>query len=160
VQREIWAVNPNQTIADVRTLESLVERQISDRKVQTGLFTAFAGLALFMAALGVYGLLSSVVTSRMRELGVRTAMGARRWNLVSLIARDSAVWVICGLVAGLALSVMVSRSMSSLIFGIEPLDWISLITSTFVLGAVAGIAALLPVLRAARVDPMTVLRAE
>jgi putative ABC transport system permease protein len=160
VQREIWAINPNQTIADVRTLESLVEGQISDRKVQTGLFTAFAGLALFMAALGVYGLLSFVVTSRMREFGVRTAMGAQRRDLVSLIARDSAVWVICGLVAGLALSVVVSRSMSSLIYGIEPLDWISLITSTCLLGAVAGIAALLPIWRATRVDAMTVLRAE
>jgi len=160
VRREIWAVNPNQTIADVRTLESLVEGQISGRKVQTGLFTSFAALALFMAALGVYGLLSFVVTSRLRELGVRTAMGAQRRNLVCVIARDSAVWVICGLVAGLALSVIVSRSMSSLIYGIEPLDWISLISSTCVLGAVAAIAALLPVWRATRVDPMTVLRAE
>ena len=160
VQREIWAVNPNQTIADVRTLESIVEGQISGRKVQTGLFTAFAALALFMAALGVYGLLSFVVTSRMRELGVRTAMGAKRRDLVYLIAGDSAVWVICGLVAGLALAVIVSRSMTSLIYGVKPLDWISLITSTCVLGAVASIAALFPVWRATRVDPMTVLRAE
>jgi predicted permease len=160
VQREIWAVNPNQTIADTRTLERIVEGQISDRKVQTGLFAAFAGLALFMAALGVYGLLSFVVTSRTRELGVRAAMGAGRRDLVSLIAGDSAVWVICGLVVGLALAVIVSRSMSSLVYGVEPLDWISLITSTCVLGTVAGIAALLPVWRATRVDPMTVLRAE
>jgi predicted permease len=160
VQREIWAVNPNQTIADVRTLESIVEGQISGRKVQTGLFTAFAGLALFMAALGVYGLLSFVVTSRTRELGVRTAMGAQRRDLVSLIARDSAVWVACGLVGGLALAVIVSRSMSSLIYGVEPLDWISLTASTCVLSAVAGLAALFPVWRATGVDPMTVLRAE
>jgi predicted permease len=160
VQREIWAVNPNQTIADVRTLESIVEGQISPRKVQTGLFTTFAGLALFMAALGVYGLLSFVVTSRMRELGVRTAMGAQGRDLVSLIVGDSAVWVACGLVGGLALAAIVSRSMSSLLYGVEPLDWISLITSTCVLGAVAGIAALLPVWRATRVDPMTVLRAD
>jgi predicted lysophospholipase L1 biosynthesis ABC-type transport system permease subunit len=160
VQREIWAVNPNQTIADVRTLESLVEGQISDRKVQTGLFTAFAGLALFMAALGVYGLLSFVVTSRLRELGVRTAMGAQRRDLVSLIARDSALWVICGLAAGLVLAAIVSRSMSSLIYGVEPLDWMSLITATCVLGTVAGAAALFPVWRATRVDPMAVLRAE
>jgi putative ABC transport system permease protein len=160
VQREIWAVNPNQTIADVRTLESIVEAQISDRKLQTGLFTAFAGLALFMAALGVYGLLSFVVTSRMRELGVRTAMGARRRDLVSLIAGDSAVCVICGLVAGLVLSVIVSRSMTTLIYGVEPLDWMSLITSASVLGTVACIAALFPVWRATRVDPVTVLRAE
>jgi ABC-type antimicrobial peptide transport system permease subunit len=113
-----------------------------------------------MAALGVYGLLSFVVTSRTRELGVRAAMGAGRRDLVSLIAGDSAVWVICGLVVGLALAVIVSRSMSSLVYGVEPLDWISLITSTCVLGTVAGIAALLPVWRATRVDPMTVLRAE
>jgi ABC-type antimicrobial peptide transport system permease subunit len=85
--------------------------------VQTGLFTAFAGLALVMAALGVYGLLSLVVTSRTRELGVRTAVGAQRRDLVSLIARDSAVWVACGLGGGLALAVIVSRSMSSLIYG-------------------------------------------
>jgi ABC-type antimicrobial peptide transport system permease subunit len=87
-------------------------------------------------------------------------MGAQRRNLVSLIARDSAVWVASGLVGGLALAAIVSRSMSSLIFGVEPLDWMSLTTSTCVLGVAAGIAALVPVWRATRVDPMTVLRAE
>ena len=160
VQREIWAVNPNQTIANVRTLESIVDGQISDRKVQTGLLTTFAGLALFMAALGVYGLLSFVVTSRTRELGVRAAMGAQRRDLVSLVARDSAVWVACGLVVGVALAMIVSRSMSSLIYGVEPLDWISLTSSMSVLATVAGLAALLPVWRATRVDAMTVLRTE
>ena len=73
---------------------------------------------------------------------------------------DSVVWVGCGLAGGLALAVIVSRSMSSLIYGVEPLDWISLTTSTCVLGAVAALAALFPVWRATRVDPMTVLRAE
>jgi putative ABC transport system permease protein len=160
VQREIWAVNPNQAISSVRTLESVVEGQISGRKLQTGLFTAFAGLALFMAALGVYGLLSFAVTSRTRELAVRTAMGAQRGDLVSLIMGDSAVWVGSGLAGGLALAAIVSRSMSSLIYGVEPLDWISLTASTCVLGTVAGLAALLPVWRATRVDPMTALRAE
>jgi len=160
VQREIWAVNPNQTIANVRTLESIVNGQIADRKVQTALFTAFAGLALFMAALGVYGLLSFVVTSRMRELGVRAAMGAQRRDLVSLIARDSAAWVACGLVVGVAFAMIVSRSMSSLIYGVEPLDWISLMSSSSVLAMAAGLAAMLPAWRATRVDPMTVLRAE
>jgi predicted permease len=160
VQREIWAVNPNQTISSIRTLESVVDGQISGRKVQTELFTAFAALALFMAALGVYGLLSFVVTSRTRELGVRAAMGARRGDLVSLIARDSAGWVACGLAGGMALAMLVSRSMSSLIYGVTPLDWISLTTSTGVLSAVAGIAALFPVWRATQVNPISVLRAE
>jgi ABC-type antimicrobial peptide transport system permease subunit len=160
VRREIWAVDPNLAISDVRTLETIVEGQIADRKVQTGLFTAFAGLALFMAALGVYGLLSFVVTSRMRELGVRTAMGAQRRDLVSLIARDSAIWVACGLAGGLALAMVVSRSMSAIIYGIEPLDWVSLATSWSVLAIVAGLAALLPVWRATRVDPVMVLRVD
>jgi putative ABC transport system permease protein len=160
VQREIWAVNPDQTIANVATLEQIVDGQIAGRKVQTGLFTAFAGLALFMAALGVYGLLSFVVASRTRELGVRIAMGAQRRDLVSLIAGAGAVWVVCGLAGGLALAVIVSRSMRSLIYGVEPLDWMSLMTSACVLGTAAAVAALFPVWRATRVDPMRALRAE
>jgi putative ABC transport system permease protein len=160
VRREIWALNPDQTINDMRTLESLVDGQLADRKTQTGLFTAFAGLALFMAALGVYGLLSFVVTSRTRELGVRAAMGAQRRDLVSLVARDSAVWVGCGLAGGLAVSTIVSRTMTSLIYGVTPLDWMSLTTSTCVLCTAAGIAALVPVWRATRVDPAAVLRTE
>jgi ABC-type antimicrobial peptide transport system permease subunit len=160
VQREIWAVNPNQTIANEQTLESVVERQIADRKVQTGLFTTFGGLALFMAALSVYGLLSFLVASRTRELGVRAAIGAQRRDLVALIAGDSAVWIGCGLAGGLALAVIVSRSMSSLIYGVEPLDWVSLAASVCLLGTVGAIAALRPVWRATRLDPVTVARAE
>ena len=87
----LQAVDPGFRVDNVRTLESIVEGQISNRKVLTGLLTSFAGLALLMAALGVYGLLSFVVTSRTRELGVRTAMGAQRRDLVSLVAKDSIV---------------------------------------------------------------------
>jgi len=160
VRQEIWAVNPNQTIANVRTLESIVEGQISERKVQTGLFTTFGGLALFMTALGIYGLISFVVTSRRHELGVRAALGAQPLDLVSLIAGDSVWWVICGLISGVALAAIVGRSMRTILYGVGPLDWISLIVSACVLGAVAGIAALIPVWRATQADPMTVLRAE
>ena len=87
-------------------------------------------------------------------------MGAGRGDLVALIARDSAVWVACGLVGGLALAAIVSRSMSSLVFGVKPLDWVSLASSWSVLALAAGLASLVPVWRATRVDPMTVLRAE
>jgi predicted permease len=160
VEREIRAVNPNQTISDVRTLESVVGEQIVGRRVQTALFTIFGGLALFMAALGVYGLFSFVVRSRLRELGVRAAMGAQRRDLVALIARDSSASVVWGLGAGLALAAAVSRSMSNLIYGVEPLDWVSLASASSMLAAVAGFAALVPVWHAMRADPMTVLRVE
>ena len=79
---------------------------------------------------------------------------------VSLVARDSAVWVGCGLAGGLALATIVSRTMTSLIYGVKPLDWMSLTTSTCVLCMAAGVAALVPVWRATRVDPAAVLRTE
>ena len=143
----------------MRTLESIVDDQISGRKVQTVLFTAFGGLALFMAALGVYGLLSFVVTSRRRELGVRAAMGAQRGDLVALIAREGALWVACGLVGGLALAVIISRSMSSLVYGVKPLDWVSLAVPAPSWRSSQGWRHCSRH-RATHVDPMTVLRAE
>ena len=88
------------------------------------------------------------------------AVGAQRWDLVTLILGDSAVWVGSGLVGGIVLAAIVSRSMSSLIYGVEPLDWISLSASTCVLGSAAALAALVPVWRSTRLDPMTVLRKE
>jgi len=160
VQHEIWAVNPNQAISDVGTLEDIVDAQIAGRKVQTVLFTTFSGVSLFMAALGVYGLLSFVVTSRTRELGVRAAIGARKLDLVRLITGDSAGSIGAGLTGGLVLAAIVSQAMRSLVYGVEPLDWISLASSACLLGTVAGLAALVPVWRATRVDPMAVLRAE
>ena len=87
-------------------------------------------------------------------------MGAQRRDLVSLIARDSVVWVACGLAGGVALAMIVSRSMSSVLYGVEPLDLVSLATSSSVLATVAALAALLPVWRATRVNPMAVLRGE
>jgi predicted permease len=160
VQREIWAINPNQPVADIRTLDALVDGQIADERVQTGLLTAFSGLALFMAALGIYGLLSFTVAARMREIGVRMALGARRAELVALVSRGSLRWVAAGLVIGAGLALAASRAMSSVIYGVEPWDWRSLVASTVVFGLVGTLAALLPVWRATRIDPVITLRAE
>jgi ABC-type antimicrobial peptide transport system permease subunit len=153
-------MNANQPVADIRTLEALVDGQIADRKVQTGLLSTFAGLALFMAALGVYGLLSFIVAARTRELGVRAALGARGAELVALVSRGSLRWVTAGLVVGVALALATSRAMGSFIYGVEPMDWRSLVASTTVLGLVGIAAALLPVWRATHIDPVIILRAE
>jgi hypothetical protein len=160
LQREIWAINPNQPVADIRTLDALVDGQIADRKVQTGLLSIFSGLALFMAALGVYGLLSFTVAARTRELGVRVALGARGRELVALVSRGSLRWVAAGLMVGIALALATSRAMASLIYGVQPTDWRSLLASTIVLGLVGIGAALLPVWRATRIDPVVIMRAE
>jgi predicted permease len=160
LQDAIWDINPNQPVADIRTLDALVDGQIADRKVQTTLFSTFAGLALFMAALGVYGLLSFTVAARRRELGVRAALGASGRDLVALVSRGSLRWVSAGLVAGAGLALAASRAMGSVIYGVEPMDWTSLFASTVVLGLAAAVAALLPVWRAMRIDPVVILRAE
>jgi predicted permease len=160
LQQTIWAMNPNQPVADIRTLDALVDGQIVGRKVQTSLLSTFAGLALFMAALGVYGLLSFTVAARTRELGVRAALGARGSELVGLVSRGSLRWVVAGLVVGIVLALATSRAMGSLIYGVEPMDWRSLVASTAALGLVGIAAALLPVWRATRIDPVIILRAE
>jgi putative ABC transport system permease protein len=160
LQQTIWTMNANQPVADIRTLDDLVDAQIVDRKVQTGLLSTFAGLALFMAALGVYGLLSFTVAARTRELGVRAALGARAGELVALVSRGSLRWVAAGLAVGVALALATSRAMTSLIYGVEPMDWGSLLVSTAVLGLTGVAAALLPVWRATRIDPVVILRAE
>jgi predicted permease len=160
LQKAIWDINPNQPVADIRTLDALVDGQIADRKVQTTLFSTFAGLALFMAALGVYGLLSFTVAARRREIGVRMAFGARGGDLIALVSKGSLRWVAIGLALGIALALATSRAMDSVIYGVEPMDWTSLIASTVVLGIAALGAALLPVWRATRIDPVVVLRGE
>jgi predicted permease len=160
LQEAIWDINPNQPVADIRTLGALVDGQIADRKVQTTLFSTFAGLALFMAALGVYGLLSFTVAARRREIGVRMAFGARGGDLIALVSKGSLRWVAIGLALGIALALATSRAMDSVIYGVEPMDWTSLIASTVVLGIAALGAALLPVWRATRIDPVVVLRGE
>jgi putative ABC transport system permease protein len=160
LQQTIWSMNAKQPVADIRTLDALVDGQIVDRKVQTSLLSTFAGLALFMAALGVYGLLSFTVAARTRELGLRAALGARGSELVALVSRGSLRWVVAGLVVGIVLALATSRAMGSLIYGVEPMDWRSLVASTAVLGLVGIAAALFPVWRATRIDPVVILRAE
>jgi hypothetical protein len=160
VQREIWAINPNQTIAKRPHARDHCRRTDLDPE---GADRALLDILRAGALHGGARRLRPALVRRdvaTREIGVRTAMGAQRWDLVTLIMRDSVVSVGFGLAGGVVLAVIVSRSMSSLIYGVEPLDVISLATSTGVLGAVAGIAALLRVWRATRIDPMTALRAE
>jgi predicted permease len=160
LQQEVWAINANQPVADIRALDAVVDGQIADRRVHAGLFSIFAALALFMAALGVYGLLAFTVAARTRELGVRAALGARGGDLAGIVAKGSVRWVVAGLVVGVALAIGASRVMSSVIYGVAPLDWTSLIVSTVLLGMTGTGAAFLPVWRATRIDPVTILRSE
>jgi len=160
LRQAVWQIDPNQSVADVRTLDELVDGQIAGRKVQAGLITAFGALGLFMTALGVYGLLSFTVVVRTREIGVRAALGASAGDLVRLVSRSSLLRLGIGLAAGLVLAFAAGRAMRSMIYGVEPLDWLSLSAAIAILGVAGCAAALLPVRRATRIDPAVVLRAE
>ncbi|MGH9161958.1 MAG: ABC transporter permease, partial [Vicinamibacteraceae bacterium] len=122
VQREIWEIDPTQPLSRVQTLDAVVEGQLSPRKLQTTLLGVFAGLALFLAALGIHGVLSFVVAARRREFGVRIAVGAQASNVVVSVFRQSFAWIACGVTLGLAATVLATRALSSLLYGVTPTD--------------------------------------
>jgi predicted permease len=160
LEREVWAINKDQTVSNVRVMDALVDDQIAARKLQATLLTIFAALVVFLAALGVYGLMSFVVTARTQEFGLRLALGADRGRLAAFVARQGLVWFGTGTVIGLAITLAVSRSLAGVLYGVEPLDLVTLMAAVLLLCLVACLASLIPVYRATRVDPLTALRFE
>jgi putative ABC transport system permease protein len=124
------------------------------------LMLAFAGAGLALAALGIYGLLTFVVTLRTREIGVRMALGARTGDIVGIVLREAGPLAAAGAVAGALASLAVSPVLRGLLFGVSPSDPVSILAAPAVLAAVAAAASLLPARRAARVDPSVSLRSE
>jgi ABC-type antimicrobial peptide transport system permease subunit len=122
--------------------------------------TTFAGLAVFLAGLGVYGLMSFVVKARTREFGVRLALGADKRHLAVFVARQGLVWLVAGTVIGLAMTLAVSRTLEGLLFGVESIDPLTLTGAVILLISVGCVASLIPVYRATRTDPLSALRFE
>jgi predicted permease len=160
LEREVWAIDKDQTISNVRLMSAVVDRQISARKAQAAWLAAFAGLVVFLAALGVYGLMSFVVTSRTQEFGVRLALGADRIRLARLVAGQGFVSLAIGAAAGLAITLALTRTLAGLLYGVRPLDPLTLIGAAILLCGVGSAASLLPVYRATRIDPLIAMRSE
>jgi len=118
---------------------------------------AFGGLALFLSATGIYGVLAYLVTQRRREIGIRVALGSSRGKVVQLVVREGCVLVGAGLAAGLAGAVAMQRAIANEVYGVEPLDPLVLVLVMGTLAAVSLLACVIPARRALRVDPMTVL---
>ena len=160
VRRAVWSVNKDQPIVRIATADQLVAQSESTRRFALVLFEAFALVALVLAAAGIYGVLAGTVTERLREIGVRCALGASRRDILTMIVRQGLGLTAVGTVMGIAAAVALSHLMASLLFGISPLDPATYAGVTVALGAVALGACVVPALRAARVDPMETLRAE
>ena len=145
----------------LRTIESVVSRSVADKRFTLLLIGVFGASALLLAALGVYGVISYLVTQRRQEIGVRIALGAQAGDVLTLVLREGAVMAVAGvLLGGVAAFTLLrfTRSMVTLLYGVRPTDPVSFIAVSAVLVVVALFASLIPAYRAARIDPMTVMR--
>ncbi len=147
-------------VTDETTLQDLVTGSMGDERFRTSLLTGFAGVAVFLAALGIYGVLGYFVSQRSRELGIRLALGAQPRALFGLVVAQGMKPVVVGAAIGLAGAVAITTLMQSLLFGVSPLDPATYAMAAAALAAVAMAACALPALRAMRVNPLTALRDE
>jgi putative ABC transport system permease protein len=156
----IWAVNPNQTIYRAATLDELVQITVSPRRFALAVVAGFAAVALLLAIAGVYGVLSAIMTTRLRELGLRVALGASRWDIVRLVIVRGLLMTGVGLSIGLAGALGTGRLLQSFLFGITPQDPLAIAVSAAIMLAAALTACYMPARRAAGADPIAVLRVE
>jgi putative ABC transport system permease protein len=160
LQQAVWAVDSEQPVTSIRTMDAIVDDELASRAQVLRLLGAFAGLALLLASLGIYGVLSYVVSQRTREIGLRMAIGASQWDIVCSILGYSARITGTGLVIGIVAAIGATRLLATFLFGISPLDPRTFVVVSVVLAAVAFAASIVPTRRAASVDPMLALREE
>jgi predicted permease len=160
LERAVRAVNPAVPIVGLREMDEVFDESIGRPRLLAQLLGAFAGLALLLAVLGTYGLLSFMVAERRREIGIRVAIGATRGSIVALVTKQGLVIVSIGLAAGLAGALGLNRLFASLLFGVEPTDPGTLAAVTCTIALAAALACGLPAWRAARLDPIVVLRGD
>jgi putative ABC transport system permease protein len=160
VRKEIWAVDKEQPVADVMPLENLVDDNLAARRVQASLLGGFAGMALLLAALGIYAVLSFAVTQRTQEIGVRVALGAEPGDVLHLIFSHGLKLFLIGAAAGLAAALAMSRVLLHSLYGVSATDPASFAGVTILLAGVTLLACYIPARRAMRVDPMVALRYE
>ena len=160
VRQAIWSVDKNQPVWRVQTIEDIVARQLSTPSQSTTLLSAFALLALLLASLGLYGVLSYAVTQRTNEIGVRMALGATSSDILLSFGRRGLALTLAGLAIGLVLAAIAARLMTTLLYGFRP-DYVpTAAVVSLILLAVAALACFVPARRASRVDPVVALRNE
>jgi predicted permease len=156
----IHAIDPNLLVADVRTMDARLDQFVAERRLRTTLLTAYAGLALLLAAIGIYGVLADFVTQHASEIGIRMALGARTGDVMHLVLRRGMSLALVGVTLGLIAAWTVTRLMRTLLFGVDVADPTTFSAIALMLLCVALAACWIPARRAARVDPLIALRHE
>jgi ABC-type antimicrobial peptide transport system permease subunit len=160
VRHAIHDVDRNLPISNVTTLNEQVNRSITNQRLVAQLSTFFGLLAVFLSCIGIYGLMSHVVTRRTNEIGIRMALGAERADVRWMVMSEILLLVAVGIVIGVPIALAGNRLMSNMLFGLQPADPLSLIAAVGALLIFAVIAGYLPARRASLVDPMVALRCE
>jgi len=160
IRETVRTIDPTIPVTDVSTQMEQIERRFLQEKVFAQAYTLFGGLALTLAAVGLFGLMSYSVARRTNEIGIRMALGARSQDVLTLVMRESMILVVIGVVTGLGIAVGAGRFVATLLFGLPPADILSLLIATLVMVAVSAFAGYLPARRASRVDPMVALHRE
>lgn len=160
VRAAVAGPTDDQPVYGVRAMRDVISGSLAGRRFMMLVLIVFASVALLLAAVGIYGVMSYAVTRRTNELGVRSALGASHWQIVGLVLRQGMGLAGAGLIVGLAASVMLTRFMGSLLYGVGAGDPLTLVAVTVVLGVVAMLACVLPAKRAISVDPVVALRCE
>jgi putative ABC transport system permease protein len=160
VKAAIWAVNKNQPISKIETLEQVLSASLARRRLYMILLGVFAGAALLLASVGIYGVVSYSVNQRTQEMGIRIAVGAERGDVLRLVLGQGARAALLGIAAGIAAALALTRLMASLLFGVSASDPLTFLAVATLLTLVALSASYIPARRAMRVDPMVALRHE
>lgn len=160
IRREVQAIDPTQPIGTVSTMEENIGASLATRRLTMTLLAIFAGLALLLSSIGLYGVMALSVTQRTRELGIRLALGAARADVFRLVLGQGAMLIAIGLVVGLIAAVGAGRFLAAVLYGVGTLDFAAVATAMSALSVVAFLACSIPARRATRVDPMIALREE
>src|SRR6185369_8351304 len=160
IREQIRALGADLLVTDVVTLDQQVNQTLSIERLVSALSAVFGLLASLLACIGLYGVMSYDVARRTREIGIRVALGAQGSDVMRMVMGDTLLMILIGLAIGLGVSIMASRLIASLLFGLSPNDPLTIGLAASALAAVALLAGYLPAARAARVEPMVALRHE
>jgi ABC-type antimicrobial peptide transport system permease subunit len=156
----LHTIDPNLAVAGIQTMGDLESEASAPRRFQTSLLTVFAAIALFLALVGLYGLMAYSVSRRTREVGIRMDLGAQRSDVLLLVLKQAALLLELGLVSGLVASWFATRAIQAFLFGVGRHDPITILSVCALLAVSGLIAAIIPTRRAASIDPMQALRTE
>jgi len=160
VQKQVWELNKQVATTRIKSMEQLLSESVAGPRFRTVLLALFAGLALVLAGIGIYGVMSYAVAQRTHEIGIRMALGAQAHDLLGLVVIKGMRLALIGVVIGLGGALALTRLMKTLLFNVSPTDSLTFVFIAILLMVVAFLACWIPARRATKVDPMIALRCE